>query len=195
MTSQCEKPHGTCPASILWIAGVVEHVENCLFLTCCFGKQCFLLNPPSILCAPIQSLKIVNKEQLLEQNVQQHNKSWRIMEHHLLLYKFWADNLSLETSKRRMKHRALGLESYSFRSPQHTFQGLPVSPVFITILTFFLTLGSPKQKHKTNSSTTPVWHYIFQMPAVGFGVMGTSAASGRNKYCPALFQALLGVIF
>ena len=33
------KTHRTCPASILWIASVVEHVENGLFLTGCFAKK------------------------------------------------------------------------------------------------------------------------------------------------------------
>ena len=48
-------------------------------------KKRFLLHPHSILCRPIQSSKNVKKVKLLETEFPTTHKSWRIMEHHLLL--------------------------------------------------------------------------------------------------------------
>lgn len=84
-------------------------------------KKRILLHPHSILCPPIQSSKNVKKAKLLVTEFPTTHKSWRIMEHHLLLYKFWAGNGSLEA-----RENVLWNIGHDWT---HRLQGLPVSSI------------------------------------------------------------------
>lgn len=148
--------HRTCPASILWIAGVVEHVENGLFLTCCFAKKNMFSSPSSFHpLPPIQSSKHCKHSNKAPGN-RISNNTYVLPNHGTPI----ADNSPWKPANVLWNIEHLALESYSFRSPQHTFHWFPVSLVFLTILTCFLTLESPKQENKTNSNTTPVWQLL-----------------------------------